>query len=105
MSEPIKHPSAVYREEFLDIVKGLVTKDRSATHGQPEDNFKDIADMWNVLFEPNKPFTSKDVATAMICVKLARIKHSPNKFDHWHDIAGYAACAGGIIMTEKNHEE
>jgi hypothetical protein len=37
----------------------------------------------------------------MICVKLSRIKTSPDNLDHWHDMAGYAACGGGIIMRKK----
>ncbi|NBW15968.1 MAG: hypothetical protein EBR82_49090 [Caulobacteraceae bacterium] len=76
-----------------------MTKDRNATHGDAEDNFADIATLWNTVFEiKGKPFTAEDVAVAMICVKLSRIKTSPKNLDHWHDIAGYAACGGGIIM-------
>jgi hypothetical protein len=88
------------RAEFLEVVKTYVTKDRNATHGDAEDNFADIAFLWNIMLTGKQVFTPTDVAVAMICVKLSRIKTSPTKLDHWHDIAGYAACGGGIIMKE-----
>jgi hypothetical protein len=99
---PTSRTSADLRAEFLDVVKGYVTKDRAATHGDAEDNFADIADLWNIVFgdKLSKPFEPRDVATAMICVKLSRIKKSPNNLDNWHDTAGYASCGGGIIMKK-----
>jgi hypothetical protein len=96
-------PAAHLRAEFLDVVKGYVINDRNNTHGDAEDNFADIAALWNIVFfgKDFKSFTPTDVAVAMICVKLSRIKTSPDNLDHWHDMAGYAACGGGIIMRKK----
>jgi hypothetical protein len=98
---PPKSPADL-RAEFLDVVKGYVTKDRAATHGDAEDNFADIADLLNIVLgkKLKVPLDSLDVSAAMICVKLARIKSTPEHLDHWQDTAGYAACGGGIIMKK-----
>jgi hypothetical protein len=100
--KPPGRTPADLRAEFLEIVKTYVTKDRNATHGDAEDNFADIADMWNIMFgkKLKEPLNKLDVAAGMICVKLSRIKSSPNHLDHWQDTAGYSSCGGGIIMKE-----
>ena len=82
------------RANILDEAKLIVTTDRDAEYGTPEDNFQRIANLWTaytgVAFEPH------DVATMMLLVKVARISTSPHKEDHWVDIAGYAACGGEV---------
>jgi hypothetical protein len=95
--------AANLRADFLDVVKGYVTKDRNATHGDAEDNFADIAGLINIALSKKlkEPLAPVDVATIMICVKLSRIKTTPDNLDHWHDTAGYAACGGGIVMRNK----
>lgn len=40
----------------------------------------------------------------MICVKLARLIHSPDHVDSLVDIAGYARCACMIIDRAKERE-
>jgi len=37
------------------------------------------------------PFTAREVAMFMVCVKLSRETHQ-RKRDNWVDIAGYAKC-------------
>lgn len=71
-----------------------VTKDRQATHGDAEDNFRNIAELWRTYC--GFPFTTTDVAAMMVLVKISRLKTSPYNNDNWVDIAGYAACGGGI---------
>lgn len=83
------------REKILQQALEIVTKDRNTDYGNPEDNFKVIADLWNVYLAArgtNARVDAKDVAAMMILMKMSRIVTSPGKEDHWVDIAGYSAC-------------
>lgn len=82
------------RSAFLQEVEKIVCKDRSATHGSPEQNFENIAALWSTF--KGVQFTSKDVAAMMVLVKLGRIIHNPSHRDSWIDIAGYAACTASL---------
>lgn len=106
-SEAAKTPAAL-RAAFLKAVEGMICKDRSATHGDAEDNFANIAAFWNTFTRHRKEpvqFTPQDVAAFMIMVKLSRLMSTPDHMDHWHDIAGYAACGGGILQKKLNNQE
>lgn len=83
------------RKECLETALAIVSVDRTATHGNPEDNFQDIAALWSVYL--GRQVTSSDVASMMILLKMARIKSNPKHEDHWIDVAGYAAC--GVEVT------
>lgn len=67
------------RERILDEAKKLITSDRQEQYGPPEENFQNIADVWNVRFKNklSEPFTAADVAHAMALLKIVR------------DVAGY----------------
>lgn len=82
------------RVRCLDTAKGYVTQDRTSAYGTPEDNFKNIADMWNAqgVSINGRAVTPADVALMMIGMKLARLKHNQAHEDSWIDVAGYAAC-------------
>lgn len=106
----VQGPTKVYsespvksiREEVLDEAKQIVTKDRNSSYGNPEDNFKDIAEMWTTYI--GVKFHAHDVAAMMAMVKLSRIKTSPEARDHWVDLAGYSACgyqAYSVTMDEQ----
>jgi hypothetical protein len=88
------------RTEILSEATCIITKDRNKTHGDPEDNFKTIAEYWNSYLESCgllshlRPITKEDTAAMMVLVKLSRLATSPSHPDHWIDIAGYAACGG-----------
>lgn len=102
------------REKVLKSALEYVSKDRNTAYGEPEDNFQNIADVWNGMGfsrEDGDPITATDVAKLMIGMKLARLKHNPTHEDSWTDIAGYAACGfqaaqrdvnngGGKLITE-----
>lgn len=90
----------VRRAEILDTAKTYVTKDRAATHGEAEDNFKRIAALWNAYLEPEAPISATDVAVMMTLLKVARIQSNEGNADNWIDGAGYLAC-GGEIATER----
>ena len=84
------------RAEILDTAKEYVTKDRAATHGEAEDNFRRIAALWNAYLEPEAPITAADVAVMMTLLKIARISSNETNADNWIDGAGYLACGGEI---------
>ncbi len=96
------------REGVLDKAKKAVMVDRNTTYADPEDNFAHIAALWNAYLgskESGETLDSKDVASLMILVKLARLTTSPQLEDHWTDIAGYAACGYGAALTLKGNED
>lgn len=86
-------PKGTPRQDVLDEASKLVHGDRNASYGEPTQNFTDTAALWNLQFSHKlkEPFTSTDVALALVQLKLARIKASPKR-DNWADIIGYAAC-------------
>ena len=82
------------REDILAQAKMIISADRNVDYGEPERNFEDIATLWSVY--KGVEFEAHDVAVMEILLKVARIKQSPSKDDHWVDIAGYAACGGEV---------
>lgn len=84
------------RAELLETAKTYVTKDRADIHGEAEDNFRLIADMWNAYLGEWADIKAHDVAVMMSLFKIARLKFNPGNKDNWVDIAGYAACGGEI---------
>ena len=82
------------RSEILNAAAQAVTVDRAATHGNAEDNFASIANLWSSYLDDE--VGTADVAAMMILVKLARMKGNPSFADNWIDICGYAACGGEI---------
>lgn len=94
------------RQKILEDAIQCVTKDRNATHGEPENNFQVIADYWTTyLRSRGVAFQIKphDVAVMMVLQKMSRVATSPEHSDHWVDAAGYSAC-GGEITTKKTAE-
>jgi hypothetical protein len=90
------------RAEFLKVVEGLVCRDRNVTHGDAEDNFKVIAALWSSYL--NGPIDSKDVASMMCLFKISRLINNIDNLENWHDLAGYAACGGGIVMKSLDNK-
>lgn len=86
------------RAEILDTAKEYVTKDRAASHGDMEDNFCLIADLWSVY--TGHEFRTHDVAVMMALLKIARIRSKEFNADNWIDLAGYAACGGEIACKK-----
>jgi hypothetical protein len=87
------------RADILATASEYVTKDRAATHGDAEDNFRRIADLWNAYLGVDD-ITSIDVAVMLALLKVARIRSNPTHADNWIDIAGYAACGGEIATGD-----
>lgn len=93
--EKWKDPADLRREILTDAAV-CVCSDRNLMYGEPEDNFGVIAAMWSAYL--GYPVTAADVAAMMILFKVARIAtaEQPSR-DSYVDIAGYAACGGGMI--------
>lgn len=87
------------RSEILKAAERCVCTDRNQQYGEPEDNFRIIAALWNVyLFGrgAKSQLNPTDVGAMMVLFKLGRIATGGNKADNFIDLAGYAACAGEI---------
>mgnify|MGYP003633515128 FL=1 len=87
----------ITRSEILDTAKEYVTKDRAATHGDMENNFEMIAELWGIYL--GVEVYSADVSAMMTLLKIARIKSNPIHLDNFIDACGYMAC-GGEIMSK-----
>lgn len=91
------------REEILSTASQYITKDRDATHGDAEDNFENVADLWSWWMDGRDRcvFNGFDVAIMMVLFKIARIKGNPDHVDSYVDAAGYLAIAGEIQCMER----
>ena len=99
------------RAAILNEAMKITHQDRNANYGNPEDNFKNIAALWNAYWIPKvqrleKPsgftpqFGPEDVAVMNMLIKVARLSNNPNHHDSAVDIAGYAACLGDIQASK-----
>lgn len=96
------------RARILNEAMQITHKDRNSSYGNPEDNFKQIADLWNAYLKAKwsnrqvnyaggmMPVDSADVAVMSLLIKVARLAKTPSHHDSAVDIAGYAACLGDI---------
>lgn len=88
---------------LLDAMRA-VCSDRNWRYGEPEDNFGVISEMWNAYLDAGVPdgackvdLSAKQVADMMILFKVGRAATAMEDHrDTYVDIAGYAACAGGV---------
>lgn len=94
------------RAEVLDGARACVLTNRNVDYGEPEDNFRRIADLWTAwlwsrdLLARDQRLAMHDVAIMCGQIKEARIAESPQKLDHWVDLAGYAACGYQCVVKE-----
>lgn len=66
----------------------LIHGDRRQAYGPVRESFQVVADLANIML-PGKDLTAEDVATFMLCVKLARERNS-HKRDNLVDLCGYS---------------
>ena len=98
--------SITEREKLLKDATQLVIGDRNVDYGDPYDDFSMTAELWHAYlmrtFEKKKEttITAEDVAAMMVLLKISRLSWTPDKRDHWLDIAGYVAC-GWDCATRK----
>lgn len=74
--------------------------DRNDSYDHPYPNFSKIAKTWEIIF--GVPVTPRQVAQAMIAMKIVRDVHSPKR-DNIVDIVGYARCIERL--EEWKHDE
>jgi len=91
------------REEILKTAIQYVTKDRAATHGDAEDNFDNVAELWSWWLHGREicAVNGFDVGIMMALFKLARIKGNTGHLDNFIDGAAYLALAGEIACMER----
>lgn len=97
------------RQKLLQEAFNITSSDRNQAYGNPEDNFQNIADRWNLFLRArfrgttlaeDVELTAEDVGLMMIDMKLARLSTNPKHRDSLVDIAGYAACAEDCRVAE-----
>ena len=86
------------RAAILSTAADIVTRDRAATHGKPEDTFGHIARVWSARL--GVTITPAQVCILMIDLKSARAWANPGHEDNWVDAAGYAACGGELAESQ-----
>lgn len=96
--QPKENVTESKRAELLDGAKQCVCQDRNSQYGEPEDNFKIIADFWADYLDTE--VTPHDVGMMMTLFKIGRIKSGGVKDDNYIDAAGYIVCAGEIALKE-----
>ncbi len=91
------------RRAVIDEISGCVCRDRQNSYGDAEDNFRNIADLANVVLQQKlaQPLDELDVALFSACIKMARTVGSREYPDNYVDLGGYAVCAAGIIKKWK----
>lgn len=88
------------RARLLIEASQIIDGDRNVQYGNPIDDFSLTAQMWEAYIRRlmhtrnlDVPMLDPhDVAVMMILVKISRLAQTPEKHDHWLDIAGYAGC-------------
>ena len=99
--ELARNTQAEIRADILEQAKICVCTDRKEQYGDAEQSFRCIADMWNAYLKPVYPdiaITPAQSAMMLALFKAARdAVANVHKVDTYVDMAGYAACAGGMI--------
>jgi hypothetical protein len=91
------------RKQILAEAEQCICRDRQDSYGKPEDNFRYIAEFWNIYLgdRVDTKLDAEDVAMMMCLLKIARIATGEPKADNYIDLAGYSACAGEIATRGK----
>jgi hypothetical protein len=87
------------RKQILEAADRCVNGERQEQYGTPEDNFRTIAEFWQIyLSKKPQPTTidAHDVAIMMALLKVARIASGTFKEDSYIDACGYLACGGEL---------
>ena len=94
------------RADIIKEVSKCVTAERNGAYGEPEDNFRAIAEFWNVYLSARGIVTDKeisptDIAIMMGLLKIARVATGEAKLDNFIDLAGYAVCGGEVSALKE----
>lgn len=98
------------RKQILLDAANLIVGDRNEDYGDPYDDFGLTADLWHAyltrITERKKGFIIEphDVAVMMALLKVSRLSWTPQKRDHWVDIAGYIGCGWDCVTRDFNDD-
>jgi hypothetical protein len=85
--------------KVLATAMSMVTKNRSKTHGTPEDNFNHTAALWSAYL--GSPVTAHDVCQMMVLAKISRSKVGKSDYaDHYVDQCGYSSLAARMVKAK-----
>lgn len=87
------------RTDILHQAEQAINGDRNNQYGPPSQDFQRTAELWTAYLDGKTCIEAHDVAVMMILLKASRIRWSPEKQDHWVDMAGYAACGYEAFKT------
>jgi hypothetical protein len=85
----------------FDAAAKSVTDERGEVYGHPYTDFDRAARLKAVVAECDDPRIRH--VLDMICVKMARLIHSPDHLDSWIDIAGYSRTA--VMCLDRDEVE
>jgi aminoglycoside phosphotransferase (APT) family kinase protein len=94
------------RSEILNEAINLINGDRNAHYGDPLEDFQTIGTFWTTYLTRTMEargvldIRPHDVAVLMDLLKIARISWTPEKRDHWADLAGYAGCGWDCVVRQ-----
>lgn len=86
-----KEQKLATRIELLTEAASLTSGDRQKDYGNPVDNMRHIAQIFNAITGHN--IKTSEVPVFHMATKLARMQTSPNKRDHYIDVMAYAGIA------------
>jgi hypothetical protein len=102
INEAVKEVYRPTRKTTFQQAANAVLSSRASAYGAAENNFANIAALWNAYLRMigSRPLVGGDVAIMMVQLKLARLATNPTHEDSWVDIAGYAACGAAVSAAE-----
>lgn len=95
-----------HRSEILEEAISLINGERNNDYGDPLEDFQTTAALWQVylrrttLARGELTLLPHDVAVMMTLLKVARLSWTPQKRDHWADIAGYTGCGWDCVERQ-----
>lgn len=89
-------------ESFLREASKLIAE-RGKDYGGIQNNFENIAKIASVVLRAN--LTAYDIAVILACVKIARMRNSPDKADNYLDAVNYWAFAHELRPQQEGPKE
>jgi hypothetical protein len=90
----------VKADEICKRAAKLVSGDREKSYGHKEENFDNIASIWNSYLgdriDCDLPIDAHDAALMMALMKIARTKTGEGTIDNYIDACGYLGIAGEL---------
>lgn len=91
------------KDKIADEAKRIVSGARRGAYGTPEDNFVRIARFWTAYLQNtgrDVTIAPGDVSPMMALLKIARLAETPNHYDSWVDLVGYALTGAEVNKVD-----